>query len=162
MSLSPLGYVDIKCKCHALHSTPTVLSHTHSSVPRTHTQCHSFCSVTHESSSLWISDKHFTTPFLLFFLPFCCFWRSAILVANISWRHSDRFMVWVATSMPFPPSYHCNAVLKPGPKGCILDFLQRAIIEEPENHCSVERQRGSTVGWKWVCLASLSLRLCSL
>ena len=45
--------------------TPTLANNTY---PH---QCHSFCSVTHKSSSLWISETHFTTPFPSFF-PHSC------------------------------------------------------------------------------------------
>lgn len=41
-------------------ASPTLGSATH---PH---QCHSVCSVTRKSSSLWISEKHFTTPFSSF------------------------------------------------------------------------------------------------
>lgn len=38
-------------------------------------------------------------------------------------------------------------------RAAFLDFLQWAIIEELENHRSAEGQRGSAVGWKWVCFS---------
>ncbi len=144
------------CRFHVnvmlLHSTPSLcLTHTQlSHIPTQASLLLFSCSQIIATVDL----RKATAPFYFLCPSFCCFWRSAVLVTNVSWLQSDRFMVWVATEMPFPPSppCHCNAAPMPGPEGCFLGFLQR---------CHYRRAWKSPLSWKysWLKMGSLGFTL---